>query len=198
MTPGRPLAHSASAAPQSWRERLSALANVPPLLRMVWDTSRWLTTATLALRLVSAGIPVLQLWVGKLIIDQIVHPRAGRSVWAFLAMEIGLAVLSDVLARATGLCDSLLGDRFTNHVSLRLMEHAGQLDLVSFEDPVFSEKMERARRQTTSRLGMLAILATSCQQIVTLVSLSGAVILFSPWFLILLVATIVPAFLGET
>ena len=165
---------------------------------MVWDTSRWLTCATLALRLISAGLPVLQLWVGKLIIDQIVHPRAGRSVWVFLAVEIGLAVLSDVLARGTGLCDSLLGDRFTNHVSLRLMEHATRLDLVSFEDPVFYDKMERARRQTTARLGMLAVIATMCQQMVTLLSLSGAVILFSPWFLVLLVATVVPAFLGET
>jgi ATP-binding cassette subfamily B protein len=37
-----------------------------------------------------------------------------------------------------------------------------------------------------------------CQQIITLASLSGAVILFSPWFFILLVLTVVPAFLGET
>ena len=168
------------------------------MLRMVWDTSPRLTLATLTLRLISAVIPVLQLWVAKLIIDQIVHPRPDRSVWAFLAIEIGLAVFNDVLARATGLCDSLLGDRFTNYVSLRLMEHATQLDLVSFEDPVFYDKMERARRQTTSRLGMLAVIATMCQQLITLASLSAALVVFSPWFLVLLVATLLPAFLGET
>ncbi len=194
----RPLGHFASVPQQSWRDRIRALSNVPPLLRMVWDTSPALTVGTLSLRLVSSAIPVLQLWIAKLIIDQIVHPRPGRSVWTFLAMEIGMAVLTDVLGRATGLCDSLLGDRFTNHVSLRLMEHATRLDLVSFEDPVFYDKMERARRQTTSRLGMLAVIATMCQQLITLASLSAAVILFSPWFLVLLVATVVPAFLGET
>lgn len=190
--------HSASSPPQSWRDRLRALANVPPLLRMVWETSPLLTTGTLSLRLISAGIPVAQLWVAKLIIDQIVRPRPESSVWRFLAIEIALAVLSDVLGRMTSLCDSLLGDRFTNHVSLRLMQHATRLDLVSFEDPVFYDKMERARRQTTARLGMLGVLATMCQQIITLASLSGAVILFSPWFFVLLVLTVLPAFLGET
>jgi ATP-binding cassette, subfamily B, bacterial len=165
---------------------------------MVWDTSPAITSATIVLRLVSALIPVAQLWVAKLIIDQIVHTRPGRSVWTFLVWEISLAVLSDLLGRAVALCDSLLGDRFTNYVSLRLMEHATRLDLVSFEDPVFYDKMERARRQTTSRLGMLGVLAGMCQQLITLLSLSGAVIWFSPWFFALLVITVVPAFLGET
>ncbi len=126
--------------------------------------------------------------------------RSGSSnrIWVLVAYEIGLAVLSDLLSRAINLCDSLLGDKFTNHVSLRLMEHANQLDLVSFEDPVFYDKLERARRQTTARLGMLAVLAGMGQQVITLLSLSAAVVSFSPWFLALLVIAIIPAFLGET
>ena len=165
---------------------------------MVWDTSPALTIATLIFRFVTAMIPVIQLWVAKLIIDQIVHPRAQTSVWRLLAIEIFLAVSSDLLGRAVALCDSLLGDRFTNFVSLRLMEHATRLDLVSFEDPVFYDKMERARRQTTARLGMLSVLAGMCQQLITLLTLSSAVVYFSPWFLVLVVVTVVPAFLGET
>jgi ATP-binding cassette subfamily B protein len=115
-----------------------------------------------------------------------------------VAYEVSLAVLSDLLSRAINLCDSLLGDKFTNHVSLRLMEHANRMDLVSFEDPVFYDKLERARRQTTARLGMLAVLAGMGQQVITLLSLSAAVVSFSPWFLALLVIAIIPAFLGET
>ena len=188
--------------PASWRDRLRALRNVPPLLKMVWETSPLLATATIALRLIISVIPVAQLWVGKLIIDQVVRAITGRSVnhshiWVLLAYEIGLVVLNDFLARAATLSDSLLGDRFTNYVSLRLMEHAAKLDLVSFEDPVFYDKMERARRQTTARLGMLAGLAGMAQQTITLLSLSAAIVSFSPWFLILLIAAMVPSFLGE-
>ncbi len=170
---------------------------------MVWDTSAGITSATVLLRLVAAVIPVGQLWVGKLIVDQVVrsitsHSGGSNRIWTLVAYEVGLAVLSDLLSRAINLCDSLLGDKFTNHVSLRLMEHANRLDLVSFEDPVFYDKLERARRQTTARLGMLAVLAGMGQQVITLLSLSAAVVSFSPWFLALLVIAIIPAFLGET
>ena len=170
---------------------------------MVWDTSPGITSATVLLRLVAAVIPVGQLWVGKLIVDQVVHAITSHSagsnrIWTLVAYEVVLAVLSDLLSRAINLCDSLLGDKFTNHVSLRLMEHANRMDLVSFEDPVFYDKLERARRQTTARLGMLAVLAGMGQQLITLLSLSAAVVSFSPWFLALLVVAIIPAFLGET
>lgn len=190
-------------APSGWRERVSALRNIAPLFRMVLETSRWLPVLSIVLRAVAALLPVAMLWVAKLIIDgvaDIVYGRGGDpgEIWMLLAVEAGLAVTSDILTRATHLCDSLLGDQFTNHVSLRMMEHAGKLDLVSFEDPVFYDKLERARRQTTGRLGMLASVAGMAQQLVTLLSLSAGIVWYSPWFLPLLTLALVPVFLGET
>jgi ATP-binding cassette, subfamily B, bacterial len=58
--------------------------------------------------------------------------------------------------------------------------------------------MERARRQTTARLGMLASLAGMAQQLLTLLSLLSAVIFFYPWLLLLLMLATIPVFLGET
>jgi ATP-binding cassette, subfamily B, bacterial len=189
--------------PQTWRERFHALRNVPPLLGMVWRTSPALTVWTLLLRCLAALFPLATLWVSKLIIDLVVrairHLPVHRSdIWKLLILELLLAVGSDTLARFITLVDSLLGDRFTNHVSIRLMEHATSLDLVSFEDPVFYDKMERARRQTTARLGMLASLAGMAQQLLTLLSLLSAVIFFYPWLLLLLLLATIPVFLGET
>lgn len=192
-----------SDVPQTWHERFQALRNIPPLLRMVWETSRWLTLSTLFLRLVSALFPLATLWVSKLIIDLVVrairHQHIDRVwIWKLLILEFLLAVGADTLGRFVSLVDSLLGDQFTNHVSIKLMEHAATLDLVNFEDPVFYDKMERARRQTTARLGMLAGLAGMAQQFLTLLSMLSAVIFFYPWLLLLLVAATVPVFLGET
>ncbi|MEO8028102.1 MAG: ABC transporter ATP-binding protein [Bryobacteraceae bacterium] len=200
----RPPPPSNSEVPATWRERIRALRNIPPLLAMVWQTSPWLAGSTLVLRAAAALVPITQLWISKLIVDQVVARVAGKhvenpdKVWTYLAMEIGLAVGGDLMSRALSLCDSLLGDRFTNHVSLKLMEHAATLDLISFEDPVFYDKMERARRQTSSRLGMLAVLAGLAQQLVTLFSLTAGVAWFSWWYMLLLVVAVIPAFLGET
>ena len=199
----RPAPPKPGDGPQTWRERFSALRHVPPLLRIVWRTSPFLSSSTLLLRLISALFPLATLWISKLIIDLVVralrHAPLDRSaIWKLLILELLLAVASDTTGRFISLVDSLLGDRFTNHISIRLMEHANSLDLVSFEDPVFYDKMERARRQTTARLGMLAGLAGMAQQFLTLLSLLSAVVFFSPWLLVLLVAATVPVFFGET
>ena len=136
-------------------------------------------------------MPLAMLWVSKLILDGVVAyiSRGGgnlRHIWDLVILELGLAVASDVLGRLNTLCDSLLGDRFTNRVSIRLMEHADRLDLASFEDPVFYDKLDRARRQTTGRMGLLASVLGLCQDTLSLVSLSAGLIVFSPWLMVLL------------
>jgi ATP-binding cassette subfamily B protein len=187
----------------TWRTRLASLRNIRPLLRMVWDTSPALVSITTALRLVRALLPLAMLWVWKLILDGVVAwIKRGNgnaaALWKLFALDLGLAVLSDLLARANSLADSLLGDRFTNRISVRLIEHATQLDLASFEDPVFYDKLERARRQTTGRIGLLAGVLNVAQDTLSLISLSAGLIVFSPWLMVLLVAAVIPAFLGET
>ena len=180
----------------SWRERLASLGNVRPMLRLVWETSPVLVLSGIVLRLIRALLPLATLWVAKLIIDAVVA-RSSR-VWTYVAIELALAIGADTLGRVNALGDSLLADRFTNRISVRLMQHAAKLDLVSFEDPVFYDKLERARRQTTGRLTLLASLLNICQDSVSLVSLSAGLIVFSPWLMLLLVAAVIPAFLGET
>lgn len=191
------------ATPATWQERVASLRNIRPLLGMVWETSPPLVVASALLRLLRALLPVSMLWVAKLILDAVVARISGgggdlTEVWRLIGIELALAVSSDVLGRANTLCDSLLGDRFTNRVSVRLMEHATRLDLASFEDPVFYDKLERARRQTTGRLGLLSSLLSVAQDMVSLFSLSAGLVVFSPWLMVLLAAAVVPAFLGET
>jgi ATP-binding cassette subfamily B protein len=187
----------------TWRARFASLGNVRPLFGLVWETSPPLVGATVLLRLFRALLPLAMLWVPKLILDAVVtfvsHGTGDLNrIWKLVAIELGLAVLSDILGRVNTLCDSLLGDRFTDLVSVRLMRHANELDLASFEDPVFYDKLERARRQTNGRLTLLASLLNMGQDTLTLISLSAGLIVFSPWLMVLLVAAVIPAFLGET
>ena len=197
----------------TFRERLGALRHLPPFFRLVWETNRALFATALALRLVRALIPVTALWVGKLVIDQVVALTTGTyavtdlgtfldtgpglSLVGLLLIELGLAVLSDVLGRATALCDSLLGDLFTNETSVRLMRHAAALDLAHFEDADFYDHLERARRQTTSRMVLLGQTFGQLQDAVTVVSLGVGLAAYAPGLLALLAVALVPAFLGE-
>ena len=186
----------------SFRERIDALRYVPRLLAMVWDTHRGFTVAMTALRLVRAFIPIVTLWIGKLIIDGVVMAQRNggtwRSVGGLVAIELVIVVVGELLARASSLVESLLGDLFSNRISVRLMQHAATLDLAQFEDPEFYDHLERARRQTVGRIGLIAQLLGLAQDALTLVTLSAALLAFSPWLMVLLVVAIVPSFLGET
>jgi ATP-binding cassette subfamily B protein len=186
----------------SWRERIAALRYVPPLVRLVWQTHRGFTSVMVVLRLVRAFIPVATLWIGKLIIDTVIAMREGQvtftRLWELVVLEIVIVLSGEMLARASSLVESLLGDLFANLTSVRLMEHAAALDLSHFEDPSFYDQLERARRQTTGRIGLLMQLIQMAQDSITLVSLGGALLVYSPWLLLLLAVAVVPSFLGET
>lgn len=217
MTPPRFVSHGLVPRPRSLRsegdehkptlaERLAALKYVPPLLRLVFQTHRGYTVAILALRALRSVIPLAVLWVGKLIIDDVVASIAvvqggGPADWwrlgTLIGIELGIAVLGEGLARVSALLESLLGDLFSNRISVRLMEHAATLDLSQFEDAETYDHLERARRQTTARIGLFTLLLQTAQDMVTLVSLGGVLLLQMPWLLLLLAVAVLPAFLGE-
>ena len=56
-----------------WRERLEAVRHVPRLLRLVWATEPRYVIGILLLRIGRSVIPLAVLWIGKLIVDQVVH-----------------------------------------------------------------------------------------------------------------------------
>lgn len=187
----------------AWKDRLQALKNVPPVLRIVWDSGPSVVVLGLVFRAAVSLIPVSTGWVTKLIIDQItgiVYHKATLSpkLWWLAAAEFSLAVLGGILGRVVDYYDSVLADRYTRHVSIEVMQHASHLDLQSYEDPIFYDRLERARVQATDRLGMIQSVGRLFQQVITTATLSLAILYFSPWLLLILIGCLLPAFLGES
>ncbi|HLK48385.1 MAG TPA: ABC transporter ATP-binding protein, partial [Bryobacteraceae bacterium] len=186
----------------SWQERIRALNNIPSLVRIVWDAGPSVVCGIFCCRIFAALIPLSLLAVSKTILDDVQAHYSGAPLpdnfWWLVALECGLAALGGLSGRAIAYFDALLADRFTRHVSLRVMEHASRLDLASYEDPCFYDKLERARVQATDRIGMIQSLGSVCQQIMAAVTLSAGIFWFSPWILAVLVGAVVPAFLGES
>lgn len=187
----------------SFKDRFSALGNLPAFFKMVWKTSPSFTICNIVLRIVRSAIPLAVLYTGKLIIDQVVfftHTPAisHKYLWQLVAVEFGLAILSDALSRATNLIDSLLGDLFSNYTSIKIMQHAAILDLDQFEDSTFYDKLERARQQTVGRTVLLSQVLSQLQDLITMLFLAAGLIIFNPWLILLLIVAVIPAFLGES
>ena len=191
----------------TWRERLQALRHLPRLLGMVWETEPRYVVGILLLRLARALVPLAVLWIGKLIVDEVVQAIAvvgagGEIPWMrlgeLLALELGIALVGEGLSRVSALLESLLGDLFANRTSVELMRHAATLDLEQFENAEIYDKLERARRQTVGRIGLFTLLLATVQDLITLATLAVALAVYVPWLLALLAIAVLPSLLGET
>ncbi len=187
----------------SFKDQFAALKNLPPFFKLIWETHRGMAFTNVFLRLIKSAIPLAILWVGKEIIDEVLRlidatDKEMSYLWLLVGIELGLAVLSELLNRAISLFDGLLGDLFSNATSVKLIKHAASLDLYQFEDAEFYDKLERARRQTTSRTILMSQALSQIQDMITIIFLAGGLIAFNPWLILLLIVAVIPSFLGET
>lgn len=189
---------------KSLREQMGALRNLPRFFGLIWGTSKSMTVGNVLLRLVKAALPLALLYVGKLIIDEVIRlialsdARDLSYLWLLVATELGLGIASDLISRAITLLDSLLGDLFSNKTSIALIEHAATLDLAQFEDATFYDKLERARRQTVTRVVLMSQVLAQMQDVVSIGFLAIGLIAFNPWLILILLVAVIPSFLGET
>ena len=186
----------------AWSDRVAALKNIPPVLHFVWESGPAVVFWNIAIRVIVAFLPVGIGVIGGRIIDGVnrirLHQALPSYFWYLVAAELALAVAIGILSRAVDFLDNLLADRYTHHVSVEVMRKAAALDVTVYEDPVFYDRLERARVQATDRLAMIQQMGRLIQQSVTALAFSALLIWYSPLLLFLLVAGVIPAFLGES
>lgn len=169
----------------------------------MWQAGPRVVLLGLFSRIAVGLVPIATLDIGRLIIDHLValvakHQALPHSFWWLVVLEFGCASVGTIFGRITDYADTVLADRYTQYISVRVMEHASNLDLVRYEDPEFYDKLERARVQATDRLATIRMLGQLLQQVITAATLIAGVIFYAPWLLLILVIGMVPAFLGES
>jgi ATP-binding cassette subfamily B protein len=186
-----------------WKKRFAALRNVPLVLGLMYRAGPRLTVLAAGARVVAALVPLAILFVGRRIVDLTVDvvahdARAPAVLWQLVGVELALAGFGLLLGRLIAYADFLLAERFSLHVSVRVMRHAARLDLASFEEPAFYDKLARARLQALDRVGMLRAIGGLTQQIIMVASLAIAISTVSIWCFLLIGACLLPAFLVDS
>lgn len=173
-----------------------------------------MTAISIGLRLIAALQPIAVLYAAKLIVDEVVRltgvtaPGPSLLDWWnaglltpilwLLSLEMVLVLSNDAIARATGLVDSILSELHSNQVSVELMAHAAQLDLMHFESAEYQDRLERARRQAAGRNALLSQLFGQAQDIITVATLAAGLFVYAPWLILLLPLGFIPSIWGET
>jgi len=186
----------------NFRESFASLKFVPRFFKEIRKVNPLLFYLNILCRIVNAILPVLMLWVGKLIIDEVVLQMAADVkdldlLWILVSAEFGLAVLSDLLSRGISLSDALLGDQYSIDTSVKIIKKTSELNLDQLEDSEFYDKLERARQQTTGRVGLMSNILTQGEDVIVILSLLVGVVTFEPWLIILLVVSIIPTIINE-
>jgi ATP-binding cassette subfamily B protein len=180
----------------------SALKALPRFFKEIWRVSPTFFVTNFVARLLTAVSPVALLWVGKLIIDEVIlqislETQDLSQLWTYVGIELGIAVAADLLNRLINLTDGLIGDLYSNASSEKIIRKTNELTLQQLEDPDFYDKLERARQQTSSRVGLMSASLSQVQSIISIGSLIAGLIYFEPLLIILLVLSIIPSFINE-
>src|SRR5882757_11101530 len=175
---------------------------MPPVLRILWESGRAVVSWGLILRLIVATLPFGIAQIAAYILNDIGEVLRGHPLafnfWRLVVAEVVLNVSLGLITRAIDYSDSLLANRYTQYVSVGHMEQAARLDLTTYEDPLFYDRLERARVQATDRLAMIQQMGRLIQQVITTLTFSVALAWASPWLVLLLAFGVLPSFLGET
>ena len=186
---------------EAWKNRFAALKDLPKFWNYLWAAAPGALLGNITLRVVGGLTPLGMLYAAKRIIDLIATSSGNvnaNELWIWVGLEFALAALSQIIGRTVDFLDVVIADRFSHSLGLKIMRHAATLDLSSFEDPAFHDRLERARSQSRDRTGMLTSAGWLLQRSVMLVSLAAGIVLYSPWLLIVLIISVVPAFFVES
>lgn len=186
----------------TFSQSLTALKYLPRFIMEISRSGGYLFWINIIGRLISSAIPIMMLWVGKLIVDEVIlqinlETKTMTTLWTYVSIEIALAISSDLLRRMITLTDSLMGDKYSIDSSVKLIQKTKEIELRDLEDPDFYDKLNMARTQTTGRTTLMSNVLTQFQDIITITSLMIGLIVYEPWLIILLVASVIPAFINE-
>ncbi|QAA83019.1 ABC transporter ATP-binding protein [Aequorivita sp. H23M31] len=186
----------------SVKDSFKAMKTIPRFFREIYQSSPILFFANVFSRLLNAFTPVVILWVGKMIIDEIIlqvslENKDFTLLWKYVLIEFAVAILSDLLGRLINLTDGLLGDLYSNDSSEKIIRKTAELTIAQLEDPEFYDKLERARTQTNSRVGLMSNALGQAESLISMVSLIAGLVYFEPILILILVISIIPSFINE-
>lgn len=176
------------------KDTASIIANVPKLLKLVWQISPICTILLSIVTILRGLTPICELWAGKLVVDSVIHaislPTPGDEFTGILllaALRLGLASGDYLLTTLDTLIKDFMKDRAAIHVNSLLLKKSVELDLTYYESSAFYDKMVRA--QTDSGGRAIDIIESVYELICNFISISGILVLLVRlgWFVPLVV-----------
>jgi ATP-binding cassette, subfamily B, bacterial len=188
---------------QQLSRSLVLFQNMPRLLRLVWVASPVALLISIALTLSSSLLPAAQIYISKLIVDQVVAEVGNgtalsvviQGLLPLVAIGFGCLLLQSLLQQLNTYSGQIMSDRFLLFANTQLLQQATRLDLAHYESADFHDTLERARQSGSAYpMRVLQLLLTLLGQITRLVGLLALLLRFNAGVFVLLLVSALPTF----
>jgi len=169
------------------------------IIRLVWEAKRSLLLLMAVMALFNGVSPVISAFISANLLNEVsdVLTRGIRTLSDLashllpaMLLQFGYMFLVSVINSVSNMTTRLSGELVTNHVKMKMMDKAKEIDVASFDMPEFYARLENASRETDS--GLVNVISSSFSIVSTLIStvsfivILAAVAWFAPLVVILL------------
>jgi ATP-binding cassette, subfamily B, bacterial len=186
--------------PKTIRDRIRHSLHLERALRLVWQSAPGWTAANFGLILIQGLLPLLSLYLMKLIVDAVTIGLLAPDKTESLKKIILLILLAAAVALFAACCRSLTEivkeaqtQVVTDHVADVIHGKSVAVDLEYYEDPKYYDTLHRAQQEATYRpTSIMNSLMQLGQSGISLVALAGLLVSFRWWVAAMLFLATVP------
>ncbi|MBR5365642.1 MAG: ABC transporter ATP-binding protein, partial [Clostridia bacterium] len=172
------------------------------IFRIVWDTKPWILFFMVFMAIWNGVTPVISAYIGAALLNVLAAAFTSvttgvdmmfDAVIKLLIIRFGFNFLTGLVSRISSILNNISGELVVNHVNLKIMRKAREVDLASFDDPEFYERFENAKREAGSRpINILNNNFTIISTVISMVSFIVILAAISPWAPIVIALMSVP------
>lgn len=173
------------------------------IFTLVWETKPWILFLMLFMAVFNGIIPVIGAYITANLINSLVSaynasikgiPSEFGNVMFLLIFQFGYIFVNSFVNNINSILSRISGELVVNHVNIKIMNKAREIDLASFDRPEFYEKLENASREAGNR--PIQIMNAAFGIISTLISMISFIAILwviSPFAPFIIIAMAVPS-----
>jgi ATP-binding cassette subfamily B protein len=196
--------HRVVADPPPGYERTEGVPETPvvrlrDILRRFWPMARryrWPLAVTLVLVAVTPLLTTAEIWLFKILVDDVLTPHDFRLFPVVAAAYVGFTVVGGALAFADLYLSTWIGERFLLDLRTRTFAHLQNLSLSFFERRQLGDTLSRLTGDVSAVEGLLLAQPTQLLSYVFRILLFGTALFVLDWRLAAVSLVCAPLFLG--
>ena len=192
-----------------WKEPLpKTLKEVPPYLkkivggtahrmryvfRIVWDTKKWILFVMMFMTLYDGVAPVVSSLIHASLLNALADAILNKSLdgfYLYLFLQFGYLIVNSIVKNIHHILNRISGELVTNKIKVAIIEKAKEVDLASFDNPEFYERLENANREAGNRpiqiLQSLFSIISTIISVVIYIAAMAHILPLAPWFIVLI------------